>query len=137
MGEAKRRKAFDPKNFGKKSKSKKGFDSKEINVLKESSFIDFDEQEDDDFYNRNKNLIRLKITFEYELQAVTKDDEKVSESGEMKIGTESDPYLYEEGSIFGSAFEAAMQSFHYMFEKKGYGELSEVTIAIRNLDVSY
>jgi hypothetical protein len=149
MGESKRRKKLDP-NYGKKYKfaNLSGYQNKSLESLSFEQFdsseenkfdlVDVDYEDDNfDSEDKDKNLIRFNVSFQYEAQGKTPDGKSVSQSGEMKLTRQLEADQYDDdGIIFGEALQSAMEDFYiFEFEKQGHSEVSEVTISIKNLKI--
>ena len=133
MGEAKRRKKLDP-NYGKKSKlknsllteSKKKSHPKTNNQLFQSNFNNLTEE--DNF----KNKTRITLCFDFEIKAITQNNDEISNSGHIEHSewiNDIDYYEYlEDYSTFSTACRSVLEELDHL-------HLSNVTITIKNMNV--
>ena len=134
MGEAKRRKKLDP-NFGK---NKNHVSANQDFLLFRDVLCNFDEDEDDlDDEYKDENLYPLSIKYQFEAHGKTPDNQTISDSGRGEFRKLVREYQFDDdGIIFGEVFQSVMETFYaFEFEKKGYTEVSEVTITIKNLRI--
>lgn len=84
---------------------------------------------------KQEKKIPFVVNFEYEATGKTPDNTIVRSLGESKISKtiDADDYI-DDGIVFAEALRFVMNDFYsFEFEKKGYTEVSEVTITIKNL----
>ena len=150
MGEAKRRKKLDP-NYGKKyrfadlsTKSKKkpqtDLEYDRVDSFEEQDYLDFDDEDEDfDGEDENENLDSSMIRYQYayELEVKTSEGKTISDVGRSELVKHVEEYQFgDDGVIFGEVLQVAIQDFYaFEFEKHKYGDISEVTVSIKELKI--